>query len=307
MTRHASIAASAAVLLAICLAASAPRASQPPSLVLLDVAVEERPRVPVYGLELDDFEIVTGGATQPIKYFAGGERPLALLLLMDVSVSLHEIVERSDLRQSVEKFFLPRLAAVDRLRIGAFAKHLFISPELRSNREPMIAALRRALDPDEDDTFGPSPVWDALYTGIGQLSTTEGRRAVVLVTDGRATGNRHSSEEVARHAMANGVAISIVGEDWDITLHQDGDSGVRVRAGARLQWIANVTGGLYLPDNNRYRVPGPLLEAILEDLHCRYTLGFEPPVRDGQLHEVQVRVKRPGVKLRAPAGYLAGR
>jgi VWFA-related protein len=307
MTRATSTVLGAAALLAVWFAISAAGAAQPSSLVLLDVGVEQPDGLPVNGLERDDFEIVIGGAPQPIQYFAGGERPLALLLLLDVSASMDGVVPRSDVRDAIERFFVPRLAAVDRVRIGAFAKHLFISPELRSDRAPMIAATRRALDPEKADTFGPSPIWDALYTGIGQLATTEGRRAVVLLTDGRATGNRRSADDVAQHAMTHAVTISVVGEDWEMVIRQDGDSGVRIRAGARLQWIASATGGLYLPDRSMQRAPGPLLDAILADLHCRYTLGFEPPVRDGQAREIEVRVKRPDVKVRSRLAYIAAR
>ena len=114
------------------------------------------------------------------------------------------------------------------------------------------------------------------------LEQASGRRAVVLVTDGRASGNRQGPEESGARAIAAGVIVSVVGEDWEMTLRQDGQTGVIVRPGAALEWIANATGGLYVQDNATPTAPGPILGRLLADLQERYTLGFAAPVRDGK-------------------------
>ena len=108
------------------------------------------------------------------------------------------------------------------------------------------------------------------------------------------TGNRQGPEEPGARAIAAGVVVSVVGEDWEMTLRQDATTGVRVRPGVALEWIANATGGLYVHDGATPSAPGPILERLLADLHERYTLGFTAPVRDGKAHPLEVRVKRPG-------------
>jgi len=273
-------------------------------VVLLDVAVEDADGHLVTGLTRDEFEIVTGGAVRPIESFAAGqERPLSLVLLFDVSASVE--ARRKVVKNGVEKWFVDRLAPQDRVHVGSFARQTSIGPALSGNPKALLSAVGKALDPREADTLGPSPIWDAIDLAVAALARAEGRRAVLLVTDGRGTGNRLSPEDATTHAAAEGVAVSVVGEDWEMTIRQDGNTGVRVRPGVALERIAIATGGLYLPDRGIPPAPGPIFERLLADLHGRYTLGFTPPVRDGKLHELDVRVRRPGLKLRARRWYAA--
>ena len=289
-----------------CVLAAAPSVPTRAPAVLLDVAVGDTDGHVVAGLTRDDFEIIAGGVACPIESFAAGqEQPLSLVLLFDATTSMDSTTKRSVVRVGVEKWFVDRLAPRDRVHVGAFANRTSIGPAISNNPKALLSAVHKALDPREADTLGPSPIWDAVDAAVAALANAEGRRAVVLVTDGRATGNRLTPEEAAFRAAAAGVAVSVVGEDWEMTIRQDANTGVRVRPGVALERMANATGGLYLPDRANPPAPGPILERLLEDLHARYTLGFTPPVRDGKLHELDVRVKRPGLKLRARRLYTA--
>ncbi len=231
--------------LAVALAA-APRQSPAPPLVLVDVAVENADGQPLTDLTKADFAIAAGGATPPIEFFAAGpEQPLSLVLLFDASASVNHVTRRDDGRKSIETWFVPRLTPRDRVHVGSFARQIAIGPPLAGNPKELLPVIRKALDPRAADTYGPSPIWDAVAAAVETLATTEGRRAVLLLTDGRATGNRLSMEEAAALAAAAGVAVSVVGEDWEMTIQQDAQTGVRVRPGVALERMANITGGLY--------------------------------------------------------------
>jgi len=287
-------------------AAAAPRQSPSAPLVLVDVAVESAGGQAVAGLTNEDFAIATGGATPNIEFFAASaDRPLSLVLLFDTSASVNDVISRGGVRSSVEKWFLPRLAPGDRVHVGSFARQIAIAPPLAGNAKELQAVLRKALDPREADTFGPSPVWDAVAAAVESVARTEGRRAVLLLTDGRATGNRLSMEDAAALAVAAGVVVSVVGKDWEMTIQQDPKTGVRVRPGVALERIAGITGGLYLRDGAIPAVPGEVLARLLAELRGRYTLGFKPPMRDGKPHELDIRVSRPGLTLRASQFYIA--
>jgi VWFA-related protein len=301
-----SLVVAMACLTCVLTAASSPPLRQPSPLVLVDVGVENTDGHAVTGLTRDDFEIVAEGATRPIEFFAvGQERPLSLVLLFDVTISMEALSKRSVVRTGVEKWFVDKLAPRDRVQVGSVAKRTSIGPAVSGNPKALLSAVRSALDPREEDTLGPSPIWDGIDLAVAALARAEGRRAILLVTDGRATGNRLSPEAAAARAAAEGVAVSVVGEDWEMTIRQDGNTGVRVRPGIALERIANATGGLYLADRANPSAPGPILERLLADLHARYTLGFTPPVRDGKLHDVDVRVLRSGLKIRARRQYSA--
>jgi VWFA-related protein len=296
----------AGCLTCVLAAASSPPLPQPLPIVMVDVGVEDADGHAVTGLTRDDFQIIAGGAARPIESFAAGqERPLSLVLLFDVTISMDALTERRIVRTAVEKWFVDKLAPHDRVQVGSVARRTSIGPVISSNPKALLSAVRQALDPREEDTYGPSPIWDGIDQAVAALAKAEGRRAVVLVTDGRATGNRLSPEAAAGRAIAEGVTVSVVGEDWEMTIRQDAKTGVRVRPGVALDRIAGATGGLYLPDRAMPSAPGPVLERLLADLHARYTLGFTPAVRDGKLHELDVRVRRPGLKVRTRRQYAA--
>jgi VWFA-related protein len=286
--------------------AAGPRQSPGAPLVLVDVAVEGADGQTVTGLTKEDFAIAAGSATPPIEFFAAGaEQPLSIVVLFDTSASVNDVTSRGDVRASVEKWFLPRLAPGNRVHVGSFARQIAIGPPLAGNAKELQSVIRKALDPREADTFGPSPVWDAVAAAVDALARTDGRRAVLLLTDGRATGNRLSLEEAEALATSAGVAVSVVGKDWEMVIQQDAKTGVRVRPGAALERIASSTGGLYLHDRGTPAAPGEILARLLTDLRGRYTLGFVPPIRDGKPHQLGIRVSRPGLTLRARRLFVA--
>ncbi len=97
----------------------------------------------------------------------------------------------------------------------------------------------------------------------------------------------------------------MVGLDWERTIRQDAETGVRVRPGVALEWIADATGGRYLRDQLIPAEPGPVLERLLADLHERYTLGFTPPVADGKMHDLER--PRPQIRREASRAPLVSR
>lgn len=270
----------------------------PPGLTLVDVAVEDATGTPVSGLTQDDFDIVIDGQARPIEFFSEGNRPLTLVLLLDVSVSVTDIFERGALRQVIETSFIGGLQPADRARIAAFGKHRFMSRGFTGDHRELQAAARAALDPRDADRYGPSPVWDAVGEAVGVLKGAPGRRAVLLLTDGHSTGNVRGVNSVGEEAVSAGVLISVVGEDEDVVIPQEGTTAARVRAGYALRWLADITGGRYLHDDARPANPGPLFERLLADLRQMYTLGFRSSALDGH-QRAEVRVKRPAVKVRA--------
>jgi VWFA-related protein len=265
----------------------------------LDVAVEAPDGQLLTGLTRDDFEVTIDGRSREIESFvAGKDQTLSLVLLVDVTASIDADVGRDVMRKAIEKWFLAKVAPKDRVQVGTIAKEIRIGPPIVNNPRALETAIEKALDPPKRDTFGPSPVWDAIALAVDALKNAPGRRAIILMTDGRATGNRLDVEEAAARAAAAGVLVNVVGEDSEMLLRQEGNTGVRVRPGVALEFLARTTGGLYLPDTASPAAPGPVLERVLADLHERYTMTFALPAADGSPAAFQMSVKRPGVKVR---------
>jgi VWFA-related protein len=292
---------SAALAVAVNLSA---RQSEP--LVLIDVGVEELSGQRVLNLTQDSFQILHQGTSRPIQSFtAPRQQSLSLVLLFDITASMESSIERKDLRAAVEEWFLGKITPEDRVIVGTFGRQIAIGPPIVGNPRRLQAAVRAALEPREIEAIGPSPIWDAVDRAVTALEGSPGRRAILLVTDGRATGNRLGPEEAATRAAEAGVLVSVLGEDWEMTLRQDEKTGIRVRPGVALEWIATKTGGLYLSDDHVTTTTGEVLDRLLADLRERYTLGFVPQVRNGQPQAFEVRVDRPGLKIRTRSTYTA--
>lgn len=294
--------------LALCLLLvfSVPLVARRASFELVDVAVEGPDGTAVTGLTENDFNLTIAGSPRPIESFAvATARPLSLVLMFDVTTSMDTMIKRSVIKNAFEKFFIARLKPEDRVQVGSFGRKIAIGPPISGNPRALQSAVQKALDPVEADTLGPSPLWDAIDAAVRALAPTTGRRAVIVVSDGRASGNREGPEAVGNRAVAAGVTVSVVGEDVEMTIRQDANTGVRVRPGAGLEWIAGTTGGLYVPDHATDPTPGQLLERLLLELQNRYTLGFTPPMRDGKTHDIGIRVNRPGLTMRARRLFVA--
>ena len=223
--------------------------AQDSRLLFVDVAVEGPDGQLVTGLTRDDFELAIAGRATAIESVAAGqEQPLSLVLLVDATASIDVDVGRDVIRKAIEKSFLPKVTATDRVQAGSFARQIRIGPPIVNDQRSLQAAIGKALDLPKADTLGPSAIWDAVALAVETLKNAPGRRAIILLTDGRATGNRLDVEAVAARAAAAGVLVNVVGEDSEIVLRQDANTGVRVRPGVALEFIANATGGLYVPD-----------------------------------------------------------
>jgi hypothetical protein len=120
--------------------------------------------------------------------------------------------------------------------------------------------------------MGPSPIWDAMDKTISLLASDNGRRAVIVMTDGMSTGNVHSVSDVVAHAKTAGVSISgIFGgtpflqwEEWP------------VHPGETLRAMATETGGRYVvPKGEAYREIRQRSPVSKRNLNKAFELIFE--------------------------------
>jgi len=309
----------------------------------------------VTDLGRQDFEIVSEGETQAIESFSTADAPVAIVVLLDVSASPD--IRIDSLLEPLQKFLIPALRPGDRVSFGRFGgTGVRVDGRFADERRELLNAAREVLaakgrrsapaPPAAPDTagaagqptvtiprpdpviqveasngafgLGASPAWDAVDAGVTLLESQPGRRAIVLVTDGRSSGNVHSLDDAILHAVAADVCVSIVGEAQAELIPQDGKRWARVRPAVFLQSMAEMTGGGYadvfgsekgrppvFDDGATRRWLGRVLAQLIEDLHNTYTLSFVPPLPDGRVHNLEVRVKTAGLKVRARRGYLA--
>lgn len=288
----------ALTLVAACAMASAPAATrQAPALI--DVAVTNGQSETVSGLTAADFEILVDGKPRPIESFAAPPVPLALVLLVDVTASMAAYTDTDDIVGAFAGSLIPG----DRAAVAGLANRTQIALRFGDSARDVVAGARSALRFKKEDKFGPSPIWDALDAVVEALRSQAGRRGIVLVTDGRATGNRIGSQTALERAVLAGLTVAVLTEGRSVLIRQDAESVARVRPGLMLQELARLTGGLVLPDETKLGPELPdvkrAIAQLVKDLRDRYTLGVAPQGPPGSLHRVEVRVKRPGASVRA--------
>jgi hypothetical protein len=137
---------------------------------------------------------------------------LSVAFLYDVTISTSGLELAQDGQLLRVMASLPsNLQRGDVLRFGVISNRLHLSEPL--DVEGLSSLNRRVPVVPDRDRFGPSPLWDAMFDAVTALAADDGQRALILITDGRSTGNRHSLSELLAHAVRARVSISGVVND----------------------------------------------------------------------------------------------
>ena len=269
-------------------------------------------------LTRDNFEVYDNGVKQELTVFSNDIQPITAIMLLDRSGSMKPNFQ---LQVRAGETFVRGMLAEDRLRIGNFGKEIIIEPDdFTSDRDVLGRILRGDLQSD-----GPTPLWNAIDRAIDKLLLEKGRRVVVAMSDGVDEpdpfgGKTKSSKDVTRKAEDFDVMIYAVGvEGLSPNQQQPGsgfggpgimqprrNSAVMQKPDEDMAKIAAATGGGYFELSSPSDVIGKF-DRVIDELHHQYALGFVPQKTDGKLHELTVKVTRPGYAVRARKHYLASR
>jgi VWFA-related protein len=210
--------------------------------------------------------------------------------------------------------FVTNLGPGDAARIGTFADRIVIQPEAFTSDKN---ALLRILQSDRPVT-GPTPLWNAIDEAIAALREREGRRVVLVFSDGgdspaNLSLKNSSIMDVMRSAQQDDVMVYAIGLQTTVLLGRNSRGGMgsmgsmtSIRPDPGLARIADETGGGYF-ELTRADDLAATFAAVADELHHQYALGFEPPRLDDRLHKLDVRVTQPKLKVRARKEYFAGR
>ena len=155
------------------------------SLVTVPVSVLDRDGRFIAGLRKNDFRIFEDGVEQEVAYFAPVEQPFTVALVIDTSGSTRFKMEEM---QDAAIAFLDQLRPNDRVVVVSFDDDVRVLSEATSDRQLLRAAIRRT------HTGDGTRLYDAVDLVIRQqLSRAQGRKAIVLFTDGVDTTSKHAS------------------------------------------------------------------------------------------------------------------
>ena len=239
-----------------------------------------------------DFEIFDNDKPQQIVFFQNQVQPITVVAMLDTSGSMTASIPL--LRAAAEQFVL-RLLPADKGRVGAFNDKIQFSPRFTADRDELVSALK------ELDYGNGTRLWDATDASLEELKGIEGRRVVLVFTDGDDTESHIGLGKVIDRARADEVMIYAIGLESN---YFNGQRMVRSRPDSGLRKIADETGGGYFELKTTSEL-APTFTRVAQELHSQYVLGFSPAALDNKVHKLSVRMKRSGMTARARRSYLA--
>jgi Ca-activated chloride channel homolog len=265
------------------------------NLVNITATVKSAAGALVGTLEKHDFEIYDNGVRQQVEFFSRQtEQPLSIALLIDTSGSTAK-----DLRYEVESAsrFLQALLAEGnpRDRVALFDFNFDVT---QGDFTRNYASLDRQLKLLKGDA-GTS-LYDAIYFAAQALEEREGRKVLVVITDGGDTTSKHDLKGALKQAqLANAIIYPVV------VLPITNDAGRNTGGENALTFMAQGTGGrTFFP-----AVGAQLDQAfrdIIAELRTQYLLGFYPrgvPLPKDPFHRIEIRLKSPELRVSARNGY----
>ena len=246
----------------------------------------------VTDLAREDFELLDNGKPQELTIFDNEVRPITVVVMLDTSVSMTDRLK--DLYAGAEQFLL-RLMPHDKATVGAFNDKIEFATGLTSDRNSLVSALKRL------DFGNETRLYDAVHGCLDVLDKADGRKAILLFTDGADFGSRLKSGRALERAREGDVMIYGIGLE---TRFFNGQSYVTSRPDSILNRFARETGGGYF-DLKKDADLNASFTRIAQELRSQYLLGFSPATLDGKVHQLEVRVKRPDLKTRSRKTYLA--
>jgi Ca-activated chloride channel family protein len=284
----------AAVALTASLAAQGQKIKVATNSVPVYVTVTDPERRLVPDLALEDFEVLDNLKQQTVNVFENKPVPITTVVMIDTSGSMTGNIDF--VKQGVEQFLL-RLLPDDKAQVGEFSDKIKFHPgEFIDNRDRLIYLLKNDLD------FGyPTRLWDAADESLARLEPMQGRKVLVLFTDGDDTSSKIGVGKVMDRAREKDIMIYGVGF---VSEYFNGQSKVRSQPDRNLKKLAEDTGGGYF-ELKRTADLNETFTRVAQELHSQYVLGFSPETLDGKIHKLDVRVKRAGMTARARKTYVA--
>jgi len=258
-------------------------------------------------LRPQDFEVVDTKEPQRLVTFERGNVPFTAVVLIDASASM----AGEKLRVAVDgaAAFVDGMDELDQTKIVVFSDRLLNSTPFASAGEIDTTGLATT------QAVGGTALIDHLYVALKLVEQRQGRRVIILLSDGIDTHSGLAMSDVAERAWRSQAQIH-----WIRVLRADSNEIDGAPVGRSSAWrtpdeyreqfkllatSVRRTGGSFHTVDDIDQI-GPVFLAILQELREQYVLGYYPTNQrnDGAWHKVTVRVARPGVAVRAAEGYI---
>ncbi len=259
--------------------------------------------VRVLNLNRDVFEISDDGETQDIVTFERGDVPITAALVLDTSLSM----KGRRLRQALSgaRSFVDAIRELDEATLLLFSDRLLHMTPFTNDSSSLAAGLA------EVEAAGGSAINDHLYLALKLLESRQGRRVVVLLSDGGDIESGLDIEAVKWFAARSRALVYWIREShgdsdlllsWSSAWRNADEHRSQFRG---LEKIVSDSGGRIVEIQQIEEAPAAFAE-ILAELRDQYVIGYYPSNRrdDGSWHRTRVRLRGTIGNVRVREGYI---
>jgi Ca-activated chloride channel family protein len=280
------------------------------NLVSVAFVARDANGVLVNNLTQDDVDVVEDAIPQKIAFFSrSADVPLTLGLVVDASGSQDHFSKQH--KNDLEVFFKDVLGPKDRVFLVGFGNHIRLVSDFSQSGGDLLEQWKQyqkstgrfpELGPREDRDLGTAFYDSIFYSVTEKLAQENGRRAILLFSDGEDNSSSHNMMTAIETAQSENVVVYAI----RYTDKEHGKLTARNKYGISvMDRVARETGGAHIDaettDAHVY------FRQIAEELRTSYELGYYPtdPLKDNSFRKIVIKPKREGVKVRAKTGYFS--
>jgi Ca-activated chloride channel homolog len=264
----------------------------------------------VNNLTQDDVEVLEDAIPQKVAFFSrSADVPLTLGVVVDASGSQDHFSKQH--KNDLEVFFKDVLGPKDRVFLVGFGNHIRLVSDFSQSGGDLLEQWKQyqkstgkfpELGPREDRDLGTA-FYDSIYYSVTEkLAQENGRRAILLFSDGEDNSSSHNMMTAIETAQSENVVVYAI----RYTDKEHGKLTARNKYGTSvMDRVARETGGAHIDaettDAHVY------FRQIAEELRTSYELGYYPtdPLKDDSFRKIVIKSKREGIKVRAKTGYFS--
>ena len=244
---------------------------------------------PVNTLQESNFKVFEDGIAQKIQGFEYVKNlPLSVGLLLDTSASMLESL--AETQQAALAFMDYSLGAKDRAFVVSFDNEPYLLSKLTNRKDRLVRALSGLR------AEGSTALYDAVIYGLYQFTGVKGKKALVLLSDGKDTASKFDYDTLLEYVRKAGVSVYAIGLKI---------SGTDLEVKYKLNKLAQVTGGQTFYVDSAKNLEG-VYRQINEDLRSQYLLTYYSTNTDttkDKWRKIEIKVEPTSLQARTITGY----
>ena len=257
--------------------------------VILWVTATDQDGNIVTDLTKDDFRVYEDNDAQEVLDFHMETRPIKMAILIDTSGSM---IDKISEVHDAAGAFVESLREIDQALVIDFDENVFLIQDLTSDVDDLQKAIRST------EPIGATALYDALHAAYRKIGTLDGRKVIIVLSDGEDTSSQFGFKRILEEAKSNSTMIYAIGL---------GIEGGRPKRDVLKEFSSNTGGDFYY-----IKKKGTLKEAygrIADELGKQFFLTYSTSNDEWNGRWVKLRVEslRDGITIRARKGYFAVR